>query len=194
MPTFLELLWAFFGVLLTMGSTFIPASVTNPLTLGETPGFPVQSLNVTYQIGAVLLIGCLSGPSAAILSQIAYLILGLTLLPIFSLGGGWSYLQQPTFGYLLGFIPGAWVCGWLAFKVKLQLESLAFSALCGLLTIHLVGIIYLSLVHLLSLTNGQNLSFFSALVKYTLSPFPSHLAIVCAVTVISFIFRRLMSR
>jgi len=34
----------------------------------------------------------------------------------FAQGGGIDYPKQPQFGYLLGFIPGAWVCGFLAFQ------------------------------------------------------------------------------
>jgi len=153
----------------------------------------MQPLGVTYQVGAVLLMGCIGGKNAAILSQIAYLVLGLTLLPVFTQGGGLAYLQQPTFGYLLGFIPGAWICGWLAFKVKLRLESLAFSSLCGLISVHLVGLSYLTIAFWLKLTNLKSLSLEDAILKYSVYPLPGQLAIVCAVTVIAFFLRRIMS-
>src|SRR5688572_5424782 len=38
-----------------------------------------------------------------------YLLLGLSLVPIFFYGGGWAYIQQPTFGYLLILLPAAWL-------------------------------------------------------------------------------------
>ena len=193
MPAPIELLWAFVGLILTIGGTFLPAFVANPSVIWDHQSLQIQPLGVTYQIGAVLLIGCIGGKNAAILSQIAYLVLGLTLLPVFTQGGGLAYLQQPTFGYLLGFIPGAWICGWLAFKVKLRLESLAFSCLCGLISVHLIGLSYLTIAFLLKLTNLKGLSLQEAILKYSVYPLPGQLAIVCAVTVIAFFLRRLMS-
>ncbi len=193
MPAPIELLWAFVGLILTIGGTFLPGFVANPSVIWDHQSLQLQPLGVTYQIGAVLLIGCIGGKNAAILSQIAYLVLGLTLLPVFTQGGGLAYLQQPTFGYLLGFIPGAWICGWLAFKVKLRLESLAFSCLCGLISIHLIGLSYLTIAFLLKLTNLKGLSLAEAILKYSVYPLPGQLAIVCAVTVIAFFLRRLMS-
>jgi biotin transport system substrate-specific component len=192
-PAPIELLWAFVGLILTITGTFLPAFVANPSIIWDHQNLQMQPLGVTYQVGAVLLIGCIGGKNAAILSQIAYLVLGLTLLPVFTQGGGLAYLQQPTFGYLLGFIPGAWICGWLAFKVKLRLESLAFSSLCGLISVHLVGLSYLTIAFWLKLTNLKSLSLEDAILKYSVYPLPGQLAIVCAVTVIAFFLRRIMS-
>jgi biotin transport system substrate-specific component len=188
-----ELLWAFIGLLLTIGGTFLEASVTDlPWHWNET-GIPIHSLGVTYQIGAVLLVGCLGGKNAGALSQIAYLALGLTWLPVFSQGGGIAYLKLPSFGYLLGFVPGAWICGYLAFRQPPKLESLAFSCLCGLLVIHLVGIAYLVGNHYILLASTEA---FSPIVpdiqKYSLDPIPGQLALVCAATVLAFILRRIM--
>jgi biotin transport system substrate-specific component len=192
-PAPIELLWAFVGLILTITGTFLPAFVANPSIIWDHQNLQMQPLGVTYQVGAVLLMGCIGGKNAAILSQIAYLVLGLTLLPVFTQGGGLAYLQQPTFGYLLGFIPGAWICGWLAFKVKLRLESLAFSSLCGLISVHLVGLSYLTIAFWLKLTNLKSLSLEDAILKYSVYPLPGQLAIVCAVTVIAFFLRRIMS-
>lgn len=183
----LELIWALIGLLLTIGGTFLEASIASPSWNGIQEGIPIHSLGVTYQIGAVLLVGCLGGKNAGALSQIAYVALGLMWLPVFTEGGGLDYIQQPTFGYLLGFIPGAWVCGWLAFKMTLRLESLAFSCVCGLLSVHAIGLIYLA-INLLF--DAQTL--IDGVFKYSVYPLPGQLAVVCAVTVLAFILRRLM--
>lgn len=183
----LELIWALIGLLLTIGGTFLEASIASPSWNGIQAGIPIHSLGVTYQIGAVLLVGCLGGKNAGALSQIAYVALGLMWLPVFTEGGGLDYIKQPTFGYLLGFIPGAWICGWLAFKMALRLESLAFSCVCGLLSVHAIGLIYLAInLH----SDAQTL--LDGVFKYSVSPLPGQLAVVCAVTVLAFILRRLM--
>jgi biotin transport system substrate-specific component len=188
----LEFLWAIIGVLLTIGGTFLEAFVTDPSWLWQQQNVEVHSLGVTYQIGAVLLVGCLGGKNAAAMSQIAYLALGLTLLPVFSEGGGLDYLKEPTFGYLLGFIPGGWICGFLAFKALPKLELLAFSCLCGLLTVHSMGLIYLTLSHLINGAATQVIPLQEAIEKYSIHPLPGQLAVSCAVAVLSYILRGLM--
>ena len=188
----LELLWAIIGVLLTIGGTFLEAFAADPSWLWEQQEISVYSLGVTYQIGAVLLVGCMGGKNAAAISQIAYVVLGLTVLPVFSEGGGIGYLQEPTFGYLLGFIPGGWICGMLAFKAAPKLELLAFSCFCGLLMIHGVGLTYLTLNYLLEGFATQNLVLTEAIQKYSLYPLPGQLGVTCAISVLSYVLRGLM--
>jgi biotin transport system substrate-specific component len=185
MATSTELLWALMGLLLTIGGTFLEAFIAVPAwTQMQT-----LPLGVTYQVGAVLLVGCLGGRNAGALSQIAYLLLGLSWFPIFAQGGGMGYIHQPTFGYLLGFVPGAWVCGFLAFKVIPRLESLAFSCLCGLLTIHAVGMGYLVVGSSMGWLQSLKLPVLQAMVKFSFYPLPGQLAMVCATTVVAFVLR-----
>lgn len=185
-----QLLWSAIGLLLTIGGTFLEAYVTSsPWNWGQ-DGVHTLSLGVTCQIGAVLLVGCLGGKNAGAISQIAYLVLGLIFLPVFAQGGGMEYIKQPNFGYLLGFIPGAWVCGFLAFQSSPKLESLAFSCICGLLTIHLTGISYLALNHLFPWATQSSL--LQTAVKYSFFPLPGQLAVVCAVAVLAYGLRHLM--
>jgi biotin transport system substrate-specific component len=186
----IELIWAFIGLLLTIGGTFLPASVTSPIWFWDAGGLQPHSLGVTYQIGAGLLVGCMGGKNAAALSQIAYLALGLTLWPVFAQGGGLGYLKEASFGYLLGFIPGAWVCGWVAFKVASRLESMAFSCLCGLFTIHAIGLIYLIVTRLL--LPVKTAPVFKDILKYSVYPLPGQLAVICAIAVLAFVMRKLM--
>jgi biotin transport system substrate-specific component len=187
-----DLLWALIGLILTIGGTFLEAFITSPPWSWGMNGIQTHSLGVTYQVGAVLLIGCLGGRNAAAMSQVAYLLLGLTWFNVFTQGGGPDYIHRPTFGYLLGFVPGAWVCGWLAFRAPTRLESLAFSCLCGLLTIHGMGLTYLMLSQRVSGLGMPVVNFWQSIVAYSLYPLPGQLAIVCAVTVVAFILRHLM--
>ncbi len=190
-----EFLWAFIGLLLTVLGTFVEVFFVFPTGNSTIPLLTPRSLGVTYQLAGVLLTGCLGGKNAAALAQIAYVVLGLFKLPVFAQGGGWDYLQQPTFGYILGFIPGSWVCGFLAFQGKRRLESLAFSAICGLLVIHLCGIVYLIGLTYLTPLFGSNLVpdyLVKAINIYSVNPFPSQLVIVCAVALVAFIIRLIL--
>jgi biotin transport system substrate-specific component len=187
-----QLLWSLIGLLLTISGTFVEVYVTSSPWNWSHDGIQTLSLGVTYQIGAVLLVGCLGGRNAGALSQIAYLVLGLTWFPVFAQGGGIEYLKQPYFGYLLGFVPGAWVCGFLAFQASPKLESLSFSCISGLLTVHLTGISYLVLTQTFNWAGSQALPLLQATLKYSIYPLPGQLAVVCVVTVLAYGLRHLM--
>ena len=179
-------MWAIIGLLLTILGTFQNAFIASLHWTANQPEIQPQALGITCQIGAVLLVGCLGGKNAGALSQIAYLALGLAGWPVFTQGSGISYIEKPGFGYLLGFIPGAWLCGYLAFKTRPQLESLGFSCLCGLGVIHLMGLLYLIVLR------AFNADLFQMILVYSLQPLPAQLAMACAVAVLSFFLRRLL--
>lgn len=67
----------------------------------------------TLQLLFVLLAGLLLGTKYGAISVTVYVILGLVGVPVFADGGGFGYVFNASFGYLLGFIAGAWVAGWL---------------------------------------------------------------------------------
>jgi len=187
-----QLMWALIGLILTIGGTLLEAFIVGPPWNWGQQGLQVYSLGVTWQIGAVLLVSCLGGRHAAVISQIAYLLLGLTWFNVFTQGGGLDYIHRPSFGYLIGFIPGAWFCGLLAFRLPVRLEALALSSLVGLGAIHLTGMGYILLAHLLQWTKVGALPLLSTLATYSLYPLPGQLAILCAVAVLAFVLRHLM--
>ena len=186
-----ELLWALIGLLLTIGGTFLPASVAVPSRDWGHQALQMYALGITYQFGAGLLVGCVAGKNPATLSQVAYVLLGLTpWFPIFSKGGGLGYLAEPSFGYILGFIPGAWICGYLAFKAVPKLEILLLSCLTGLLSIHLTGLLYLGGLRLLGVV--KPVDFMQLLLKFSVEALPGQFAVVCAVTLLAYGLRRLL--
>ena len=186
------LLWAAMGVVLTIIGTFLPASSFPAPWSWFGDGFGIKTLGVSYQVGAVLLIACLGGKNAGMLSQIGYILLGLLGMPIFDRGGGLEYLQQPNFGYLLGFIVGAWVCGWLAFQTLVRFSSLIASCMVGLITIHLIGFVYLIGMYFVTGLGDNIESLWSGIVIYSLQPLPGQIAVVCAVSLIAFVMRKAM--
>jgi biotin transport system substrate-specific component len=190
-----ELIWALIGLFLTIFSTFIQAFFTNPPWLWHSEGIQPQPLGINYQIGAVLLTGCLGGKNAGMLAQVAYIILGLFWLPVFSHGGGLEYFREPSFGYILGFIPGGAVAGWWAFHQAPKLESLTWSALLGLGVIHLCGLIYLVALSLLKINGSptiapENLGV--TMLNYSLLPLCAQLILVCLVGLLAFILRKVL--
>lgn len=105
------------------------------------PFFPVP---LTLQTLFVYLSGDLLGGKDAMISQLLFLTVGLIGVPIFALGGGWSYIFQPTFGYLLGFPIAAWIIGtWVDKKELSSWIRLIWVNSTGLFVIYLLGVIYL---------------------------------------------------
>ncbi len=186
-PKPLQLMWALSGLLLTIASTFIQPSMLLPSLTGQGNNIAIESISVTMQIGAVLLTGCLGGRNAAILAQIAYITLGLSGFSVFYQGGGLIYLKSPAFGYLLGFLPGGWLCGFLAFLRPPSIERMAISCVGGFLAIHLVGIIYLIAIQIPNFSAIQ-----SSFWQYSIQVLSGHFLVVCATIVIATVSRRLL--
>ena len=77
---------------------------------------PFSPVPITGQTFAVLMIGALLGAWRGTLAVLAYIVEGAAGLPVFALGGGFLVLLGPTGGYLVGFIPAAYITGLLAQK------------------------------------------------------------------------------
>ena len=75
---------------------------------------PFALAAISLQFLFTAMAGVLLGAGYGALSQAVYVLIGLVGVPIFALGGGFSYIFQPTFGFLLGLIPCAYVIGKLA--------------------------------------------------------------------------------
>lgn len=78
---------------------------------------PWTPVPLTAQTLVVLLIGALLGPVDGVLAVAMYLATGLAGAPAFTAGGGAGCLFGPTGGYLLGFLPAAWLAGSLMPRV-----------------------------------------------------------------------------
>ena len=76
--------------------------------------FQLFQATITLQFFFTAMAGLLLGAKLGALSQLLYVVLGLVGVPIFAAGGGFGYIFNPTFGFLLGLIPTAWVIGKIA--------------------------------------------------------------------------------
>jgi len=109
---------------------------------------PLPFVPLTLQTLMVMLSGLVLGGRLAALSQLVYILVGLMGIPVFAHGGGPGYVLQPTFGYLIGFICGAYIIGRLTEKKKsLKRSFLVFALLMGTLLIYIPGVsvLYLNL-------------------------------------------------
>jgi len=83
--------------------------------IGALISIPLPFVPITLQTLFTYMAGALLGGYLGALSQLIYVLIGVVGLPIFA---GWKAgifaLVGPTGGYLVGFIPGAFVIGKLA--------------------------------------------------------------------------------
>ena len=117
--------------------------------------FQFMQATITLQCFFTAMAGLLLGAKLGALSQALYVGLGLIGLPIFAAGGGFSYIFNPTFGFLLGLIPTAWVIGKLTEKNRTPLR-LALACVAGFAVLYLIGLPYIALI--VNVYNGGNVS------------------------------------
>ena len=99
---------------------------------------PIGISVITLQFLFTAMAGVLLGPGGGALSQGVYVALGLVGLPIFTAGGGFGYVLQPSFGFLLGLIPAAAVIGGLSRRSSSPVR-LALACGAGLAVLYAVG-------------------------------------------------------
>lgn len=132
-------------------------SVCRPDGGGSISENPLGPSAITLQFFFTAMAGCLLGSGCGALSQLIYVLLGLLGLPIFTAGGGFSYVLHPTFGFLLGLIPAAWVIGRLA-RSTCSFWRIALAALVGLAVLYAVGLPYMAMILNGYMGKGMDLS------------------------------------
>ena len=103
---------------------------------------PVPVVPFTLQFLFTTFAGLLLGGKLGAFSVIAYLVLGLAGLPIFSEGGGIWYVFKPSFGYLIGFCIATYVTGTMAERMKFTIKNLLAANFTGLLIVYAAGMVY----------------------------------------------------
>lgn len=107
---------------------------------------PIGPAPISLQSFFVILAGLVLGPRGGALSQIIYILLGLSGLPVFTAGGGLGYILRPSFGYLLGFVLAACVAGWLGQVLDARRPGrITVIAVVASLAIYAVGAPWLAL-------------------------------------------------
>lgn len=116
----------------------VGAYIHIPLPLGD---------YYTLQLLFVLLSGLLLGAKRGTISTAVYVALGLFGLPVFAGGGGPGYVLNPSFGYLPGFIVGAWIAGMLVKRLRtVSLKHLLIACYSALFFVYAFGLPYKYLI------------------------------------------------
>lgn len=132
----------------TKNLTLIPL-FTALTSIGAFIKFPIPftPIPLTLQVAFVVLSGILLGSKHGALSQLLYMTLGLIGLPIFAQGGGISYLANPSFGFIIGFIFASFIAGYIVERTqKNKITTYIFASFLSVLVIYIIGILYLFLI------------------------------------------------
>lgn len=149
------------------------------IAVGAFIKIPVPAVPFTLQFLFTTLAGLLLGPRLGSLSVGVYIVIGLLGIPVFTNGGGFGYILQPTFGYLIGFYVGTYATGAIAATFRQSsFRRLLVANFVGLLLVYLIGMLYYYVVA--NFYINQPLGVWSLILYCFLLPLPGDLAICFA--------------
>ena len=134
---------------------------------------PTPLLPLTLQTLSVVLSGLVLGSRRGAVAVAVYVAAGLAGLPVFTQGGGLGYVLNPTFGYIVSFIAGAWLAGFLAERLKPGLWTWTLAGAAAIALIYAIGIPYYYVVARWYL--GKTLAAGVLLWTFVLMPLPGDL-------------------
>jgi biotin transport system substrate-specific component len=112
---------------------------------------PLPLVPITGQTLAIGLAATILGSRYGTLSVILYLIIGSAGVPVFAeFSGGVSKLIGPTGGYLVGFLPAAFLIGWFMEKTAFNFKNAVIANSIGMLITLAFGTIWLKIAAELS--------------------------------------------
>ncbi len=139
------------------------------IAVGTHIRIPTPLLPLTLQTLFVVLSGLVLGHKYGAISVCVYVIAGLIGLPVFT-----GSFANPTFGYILGFIPGAWLAGVTAERYRPCFMTWFAGAVIGIALIYAIGIPYYYFVSKYYI--GNELGAKTLLMSFILMPLPGDIA------------------
>ncbi len=117
------------------------------LTISAKLSVQIGPVPVSLQTFAVAALAGAFGWRIGTATVVAYLLEGAVGIPVFAAGGGIAYLMGPTGGFLLGFVPMAYVIGLAADRgASRNVVTLAISMLIADALLFVLGFAWLVLV------------------------------------------------
>ena len=109
---------------------------------------PLPLVPITGQTLGVILVGAALGSRRGALSLLSYAAVGLAGAPVFAeFSGGPASILSPSFGFIIGFIPAAFVAGWFAERAWDRRPLLAMAGFVAASAVpFLVGVPYLAMI------------------------------------------------
>jgi len=110
--------------------------------------FFIGPVPITGQTIGVILVGAALGARRGAASLASYAVIGLAGLPVFAGPvAGPGYVLSPSFGFILGFVPAAFLAGWFAERAWDRKPWLAFLGFVAASIVpFLIGVPYMALM------------------------------------------------
>lgn len=150
-----------FCILLIISSTFLNLNIKHYIIPGTLfSGTELSSDDFVYgiyfipQIPIIMFLCSFLGKRMSIITIMLYILLGLFAIPVFALGGGLRYLGEFGFGYILAFIPAVIIAGNIL-ENKYSYWNMIKAAVLGVLTIHIIGVLYMIVIALIKHSGGN---------------------------------------
>lgn len=136
---------------------------------------------ITMQTMVVIGIGLLLGAKKGGFTVAVYILIGLLGFPVFSSGGGPSYIFVPSFGFIIGFFFTVVFIGALTNKLPFSLKNYIIVSIISIFVLYAIGIPYLYFIS--KVYNGSESTFFAVLSSFFMTYFPKDVisAIVMAI-------------
>lgn len=109
---------------------------------------PLPLVPITGQTLGVLLVGAALGSRRGAAALTTYMVAGLAGAPVFAeFTGGPAMLLSPSFGFVIGFVPAAFLAGWFAERAWDRRPVLAMAGFVAASAVpFLVGVPYLAMI------------------------------------------------
>lgn len=124
----------------------VSALMTSLICVGAFIKIPLFVVPVTMQFFFVNFSIVYQSRKYAALTILTYIILGLIGLPVFSGGGGASYIFMPTFGYIIGFLLASVISGTVKKQLNVSLKSNLIISSINIFIIYFCGVSYFYLL------------------------------------------------
>ena len=121
---------------------------------------PLPIVPITGQTLAVLVVGAALGARRGAAALATYMVAGLAGAPVFAgFTGSLAAVATPSFGFVIGFIPAAFVAGWIAERAWDRRSLKAFAGFVAASVVpFLVGVPYMGMILNVVLGAGYDLA------------------------------------
>ncbi len=138
---------------------------------------PLPVIPCTMQLFFATMAGLLLGSRLGALSVLVYVLLGLCGVPVFTAGGGPSYVLYPTFGYLIGFIFGTYLTGKICWAAEEpSYKRIIAASFAGLGLVYIFGTAYCGII--LNFVNHQATGIKTLILTYFLPVIPGNVVLL----------------
>ncbi|MBR3864023.1 MAG: biotin transporter BioY [Clostridia bacterium] len=125
------------------------------ISVGAKIQIPIFTTPLTLQMPAMLLCVFILPNFLSTATIAVYIFAGLLGLPVFASGGGFSYVLNPSFGYLIGFLLSSVIISLL--KAKKNYKNQFIYGILVILVVHTVAVFYTYFISNFYIHNGLSL-------------------------------------